>query len=140
MNHLFAEITQLFITAIIENFERVWFANLFKEFNLYLEVAKIQGFTWEKVNYKFGKGKNKVTIEMAFTKNNYLILAFRYKELFNSICGGVDASADIPFEIEGYLTEIDTEKIDADYINSRFDKFIKNSTKENIYAFELKTH
>jgi type I restriction enzyme, R subunit len=145
MNHVFSEITQLFITARIENFEKVpddlsereRFANLFKEFNLYLEAAKIQGFTWKKLNYEFGKGKNKVAIEMAFTENDYLILALRYKELFNSSGGGGSASIDIPFEIEGYLTEIDTEKIDADYMNSRFDKFLKNSTKENIDAIEL---
>lgn len=144
MNHLFSKITQLFVTARIENFEKVpddlsergQFANLFKEFNLYLEAARIQGFTWKKLNYEFGKGKNKVTIAMAFTENDYLILALRYKELFNS-SGGVGVSSDIAFEIEGYLTEIDTEKIDADYMNSRFEKFLKNNTKENIDAIEL---
>jgi len=31
----------------------------------------------------------------------------------------------VPFDIDGYITEIDTGKIDADFMNSRFDKFLK---------------
>jgi type I restriction enzyme R subunit len=31
----------------------------------------------------------------------------------------------IPFEIDSHITEIDTGKIDADYMNSRFDKYLK---------------
>ena len=36
----------------------------------------------------------------------------------------------MPFDITGYLTEIDTGKIDADYMNSRFDKFLKELDKD----------
>lgn len=43
---------------------------------------------------------------MALDENTYLILALRYKELFNT--GGSGGGGDVPFEIEGYLTEIDT--------------------------------
>lgn len=35
----------------------------------------------------------------------------------------------MPFDISGYLTEIDTGKIDADYMNSRFDKYLKELNK-----------
>ena len=35
------------------------------------------------------------------------------------------AQSDVPYEIDGYLTEIDTGKIDADYMNTRFDKYLK---------------
>lgn len=143
MNYVFGEISQLFLTARIDNFERLpddlsergRFATLFKDFNNYLEAAKIQGFNWKKLQYEFGKGKSKVVIEMLFDEDVYLILALRYKELFNSVGGG--ALPDIPFEIEGYLTEIDTEKIDADYMNSRFDKYLKNLKKEDVDAVEL---
>lgn len=143
MNYVLSEINNLFITARIENFERLpddlsergRFATLFKNFNNFLEAAKIQGFNWKKLKYEFGKGKSKVIIEMLFDEGIYLILALRYKELFNSISGG--ALPDIPFEIEGYLTEIDTEKIDADYMNSRFDKYLKNLKKGGIDATEL---
>lgn len=143
MNVVFREIESLFDSAGIQNFERLpennsekgRFAKLFKSFNNYLEAAKIQGFNWNKLIYHFGKGKSKVTIEMALDENTYLVLALRYKELFNT--GGGSLRGDVPYEIEGYLTEIDTDKIDADYMNSRFDKFIKELKKGNIDPTEL---
>ena len=73
---------------------------------------------------------------MIFSEDDYLILALRYRELFNS-SGGSGASIDIPFEIEGYLTEIDTGKIDADFMNSRFDKFLKNLNDKDVNQQEL---
>lgn len=143
MNVVFNDIQTLFNSAGIDNFERLpanttekgRFAKLFKTFNNYLEAAKIQGFNWNKLTYYFGKGKSKVTIEMALDENTYLILALRYKELFNT--GGGGLGGDVPYEIEGYLTEIDTDKIDADYMNSRFDKFIKELKKGNVEPTEL---
>lgn len=143
MNYVFGEIEKLFITAGIENFarlpkdlsERGRFAILFKGFNNYLEAAKIQGFNWNKLKYDFGKGKNRVTIEMALDENTYLILALRYKELFNT--GGGNGGSDVPYEIEGYLTEIDTDKIDSDYMNSRFDKYLKELRKSDLNTTEL---
>jgi type I restriction enzyme R subunit len=144
MNYVFSQIRQLFETAKVGNFEhlpddvseRGRFANLFKELNIHLEAAKIQGFTWKKLKYQFGKGSGKIEVNLSFDESIYLVLALRYKELFNSTGGG-DALSDIPFEIEGYLTEIDTQKIDADYMNSRFEKYLKNLKKENIDAAEL---
>jgi len=144
MNYVFGEITQLFITAKIDNFEKLpndlsergRFASLFKNFNIYLEAAKIQGFSWKKSIYEFGKGKDKVIIEMSFDENTYLILAIRYKELFNTGSGGGSGS-EIPFEIDGYLTEIDTAKIDADFMNSRFVKSIKILIKTGVDPAEL---
>ena len=144
MNYVFGEITQLFITAKIDNFEKLpndlsergRFASLFKNFNIYLEAAKIQGFSWKKSIYEFGKGKDKVIIEMSFDENTYLILAIRYKELFNTVSGGGSGS-EIPFEIDGYLTEIDTAKIDADFMNSRFVKSIKILIKTGVDPAEL---
>ena len=116
--------------------ERGRFANLFKEFNIYLEAAKIQGFTWKKLIYTFGTGKDKVEIEIALDESTYLILVLRYKELFNSNGGG-GITSEIPFEIEGYLTEIDTGKIDADFMNSRFDKYLKNLQDKEVDPQEL---
>jgi type I restriction enzyme R subunit len=143
MNFVFEQITQLFQTAGIDNFERLpddlsergRFAILFKNFNNFLEAAKIQGFNWSKLEYVFRKGKDKVTIEMALDENIYLILALRYKELFNTGVGG--GGGDVPYEIEGYLTEIDTAKIDSDYMNSRFDKYIKELRKGDVDPTEL---
>jgi type I restriction enzyme R subunit len=123
--------SHLFMLAGVANFEKLpddrtergRFAKLFKELNAYLEAAKIQGFKWNKLVYEFGKGKSKSVVEVKFDENTYLILALRYKELFAGGGGGVQN--DVPFEIDGYLTQIDTGKIDADYMNARFDKYLK---------------
>lgn len=53
----------------------------------------------------------------------YLILLARYKELASG--GGGGRSGDSPYDIEIHITEYDTAKIDADYMNSRFEKFLK---------------
>jgi type I restriction enzyme R subunit len=143
MNFVFEQISQLFHKAGIDNFERLpddlsergRFAILFKDLNNYLEAAKIQGFNWSKSEYVFGKGNDKVIIEMELDENTYLILALRYKELFNT--GGGGGGGDVPFEIEGYLTEIDTDKIDSDYMNSHFDKYIKELKKGDVGPTEL---
>ncbi|MDV6345905.1 HsdR family type I site-specific deoxyribonuclease [Nitrosomonas sp. Is35] len=129
LNAIYEEIVELFIHAGVANFEKLpndltergKFAKLFKALNDYLEAAKIQGFKWSQLTYEFGNSKSVVTLK--FDENTYLILALRYKELFSSGAGG--GSSDVPFEIDGYLTQIDTGIIDADYMNSRFEKFLK---------------
>lgn len=128
MNASFAEISAIFEAAGIEDFlklpddltERASFAKSFQEFNKILEAAKIQGFTWEQAIYEFDEPKR--TVELALTQHQYLTLLQRYKELGGGGGGGGEA---IPFEIDSHITEIDTGKIDADYMNSRFDKYLK---------------
>lgn len=130
MNKLFDEISELFSNAGIKNFEKLpvdvsvcrKFAKDFKEFNAYLEAAKIQGFRWEESNY-IDKETGEV-IEMAFDENTYWVLVLRYKELSNPNPNG-DTDDDVPYDLVGYITEIDTGKIDADYMNSRFEKYMK---------------
>lgn len=144
LNYVYNEITQLFSLAGIQNFEKLpdnipergRFAELFKELSQFLEAAKIQGFKWTQLQYKFGKGKEKLEIKIDFDKTTYLILALRYKELFKGTGGGMGI-AEVPYEIEGHLTEIDTDKIDVDYMNSRFDKYLKILRKEGVDATEL---
>ncbi len=132
LNRLYDEIFELFENAKIENFEklptdlseRAEFAKLFKKFNETLEASKIQGFKWTICEYEFKEPKPKRKVNLNFDENIYLILVQRYKEL-TSGGGGSGGNIDIPFEIEGYITEIDTEKIDTDFMNSRFDKYKK---------------
>ncbi len=136
MNAIYLEIHELFSASEVENFEklpheeaaRARFAKLFKLFNDYLEAAKIQGFYWKKLEYDFkhndGKKIRKKTVRLLLDENTYLILALRYKELFTGTGGG-GALGDIPYDIDSYLTEINTGKIDIDYMNSRFDKYLK---------------
>jgi type I restriction enzyme, R subunit len=135
MNAKYSELEDLFKSAGVSSFEKLpeeipergKFAKLFKEFNTHLEAAKIQGFVWNKSNFEVKDETGKVTseIEMNFNQNDFLTLANRYKELSEGDSGGTDKIPDVPFEIDGYLTEIDTEVIDAEYMNSRFEKFLK---------------
>ena len=129
MNELYEDISELFSNAGIENFEKLpsdvsvcrKFAKDFKELNSYLEAAKIQGFKWEVTSYTDDNtGEN---IEMAFDEKTYLVLVLRYKELSGG--GGGGTGDDVPYDLVGYITEIDTGLIDADYMNSRFEKYLK---------------
>ena len=149
MNRLFESITELFSNAGIENFERlpddiavrVKFAKDFKTFNGYLEAAKIQGFKWDTLSYV--DDNTGELVDVAIDENTYLILVLRYKELSS---GGVGMeSDDVPYDLVGYITEIDTGRIDSDYMNSRFDKYIKllkieGTTQEAIEQAENELH
>lgn len=133
LNSFFTDIEQLFKSAGIENFAELpedreacgQFAKLFKQFNEHLEAAKIQGFNWNTLTYHFDDNDaSKQPFQVAIDEQTYLILALRYKELFAD-GGSGGGSGSVPFEIDGYLTEIDTDKIDSDYMNSRFTKYLK---------------
>ena len=129
MNDLYDDIAAIFVSARIENFEKLpedhaergRFAKLFKQFNDYLEAAKIQGFRWSKLSYDIKTDAGVITIRLHLDETTYLILALRYKELFSG-GGAGPGSDDIPYEIDSYLTEINTGVIDANYMNSRFKK------------------
>lgn len=132
MNSLFTEIKNIFQAAGIQNFERLprdkslkgQFARLFKTFNDYLEAVDIQGFTWDKLSYDFkSTGARKRTVTLILNETTYLTLALRYRELFSGGGGGGDE--DVPYEIETHLTEINTDRIDVDYMNTRFIKYLK---------------
>jgi len=143
MNSVYNQIEYLFKNAEVSDFhklpddlsERGKFASLFKDLDGYLQSARIQGFKWEELTYKFGKGKDKKIITLNFNENTYLILALRYKELANG--GGKGGTADVPYEIVGHLTEINTDVIDTDYMNSRFTKYLKILKKEGAEQIQV---
>ena len=120
LNAIYDDIAVLFTNAGIANFEklpdevseRAQFAQWFKQFNNHLEAAKIQGFIWTKLSYPFGKGKHETTVTLNLDETTYLILALRYKELAR--VGSGEGLGQIPFDIDGYLSEIDTGIIDAE--------------------------
>lgn len=147
MNAVYANIADLFNRAGEASFnhlpadlsERGRFASLFKNLNNYLEAAKIQGFTWNNLQYEFRNDTTGATtvIELGFDERIYLILALRYKELFaGATPGGGGGTTDISFEIVGHLTEIDTGVINADYMNTRFEKFLKSLESGELTAEE----
>lgn len=133
MNELVVEITELFVSTGVENFEKLpddieacaQFAKLFNTFSQHLEAAKVQGLHWEQSVYSFTENDVEHEVTLAIDEQTYLSLVLRYKELASKSDGGGEGGDDVPFDISGYLTEIDTGKIDADYMNSRFDKFLK---------------
>ena len=133
MNNIFYDISELFRNAGIADFNKLpsditvcrKFAKGFNEFNGYLEAAKVQGFKWDIPKYT-----DEVTgtsVDVAIDEKTYLILVLRYKELSGSSNNEADSSGDgsIPYDLVGYITEIDTGLIDSDYMNSRFEKYIK---------------
>lgn len=141
MNTIAADITELFASAGVENFEKLpedleacaKFADLFKTFNQHLEAAKVQGFQWREFSVGIAEQSTKYSVdsivsdeaELTLDEQTYLSLVLRYKELARSGDGGGAGGGEVPFDISGYLTEIDTGKIDTDYMNSRFDKYLK---------------
>jgi len=121
MNSLFEEISAVFRCAGVPDFIRLpddkpsrgKFAELFKKLSDCSEAAKIQGFVWTQNEY-----------ELKFDEQTYQIILLRYSELFNDGDGGA-GSDDAPYDLYGYLTEVKTGEINKDYVNSRFDKYIK---------------
>ena len=136
INMCFEDIRGVFEGYGVKNFERLpdsdaacaKFAKLFKQLSDLIEAAKVQGFTWEESTYKFPRdsgeeSEEETEVVMALDQQTYLVLALRYKELFKRESG--DGSDDVPYDIDGYLTEIDTGRIDTDYMNENFAKWLK---------------
>jgi type I restriction enzyme, R subunit len=111
--HLFDHYGDTSYTSLPEDpSARAKFSKLFKEFSNVLEAAKIQGFQWAVIQVG----------DQELNENIYLTLALRYKELSTSKTG---STTNLPYDIEGYLTEIDTGLIDTNYMNSNFVKYLK---------------
>ena len=74
-------------------------------------------------------------------RDRYNILLQRYKELrkkdSDSSSDDGDDNGEITFEIDPYLTELKTETIDYNYMNSRFEKWLKALQQPNVSEEEL---
>ena len=132
MNKAFAEIKFLFESSGIANFtklpddvsEKRKFSKLFKKLNQHLEPAKVQGFVWERLTYEFDtEDGGKETYSLDFDEKTYNALLMRYKELRRGSNGG--GVGEEPYDIDPYLMSLSTEKIDSDYMDSRFKKYVK---------------
>ena len=128
LNRTFEEIKEIFDAAGIKDFEKLpeeqsekrKFAKAFNQFDTYLQAAKIQGFNWKQNVYPAEDGSD---IKMLFDEMTYLILLARYKEMASG--GGGGRGGDVPYDVKIHITEYDTAKIDAEYMNTRFEKFLK---------------
>lgn len=152
-NSIYYEIRDLFESSGVNNFERLpdaveergMFAKLFQRLNDYLEAARIQGFKWGQKEYSFNHDDGtSSSVSVAISETVYRILALRYKELFSSTTDTGEGNTDLPYEIDTYLTEINTDRIDADYMQSRFEKYIRllnsHAVEEEVYKALAELH
>lgn len=152
LNLVYEDIVAVFEDGGVADFSRLpdapeakgKFASLFREFNVLLDACKVQGFTWEQDLYVFdsdGRLGEDAPVEDASyggkppaydgeavfslcSEADYLIFAQRYKELEPRGTGERPGDS-IPYDLSGHLMEIDTTKIDQDYMNANFTKWLK---------------
>ncbi|MEG1312987.1 MAG: HsdR family type I site-specific deoxyribonuclease [Bacilli bacterium] len=143
LNNLYIEIKDVFESTDIENFEKIpetkeekaKFASIFKEFIYTLQSANIQGFKLNEETYTF---ENKI-IKVEFNEHIFNTLLTRYKELsiINISSDGSESLSDTTFDLSGYITSIDTGKIDSDYMNNKFEKYLRKLNQENVSKDEI---
>lgn len=133
INQAFLTIDQLFKAESIEYYatlpqaeaSRKKFAKEFCNMTKRLEAAKMQGFLWEKLEYEFQHTNGWTTVKMELDEQTYKVLLARYRELFQKAPSGDSDDEDV-YQLEAYITETGAGTIDAEYINSKFIKFVKN--------------
>lgn len=133
INDIFEQICNIFAINGIENFEKnpknsadkSKFVQLFNKLYNLLEASKVQGFRWNKLMYRFPHEKEEIFVEVKLNESTYLILLTRYKELFPTIPpddGGDDVP---PYDVKSSLLQTSSDKIDYEYMDSKFKKYVK---------------
>lgn len=132
INRKFLHIRDIFRSHEIFNFERLpdtredrrMFAQDFSSMTRLLEAAKLQGFAWEQSEYEFKHDDTYTHVTMELDEQTYLILLQRYREMIGGD-GHQGNDHEFDFPVDTYITETGTGAIDAEYINSKFVRFIK---------------
>lgn len=171
MNEVYEEISDLFKSSNIENFDKLpednvskaKFARLYRKLMSYQQAATLQGFTWDNESrcIKSTDGlsedeSTEVPLSESMTDNSMLILEtedtqskdveslFTYEDFQKLNQRYVDLGRKtredkegVPFTIDPYLFEMNTGKIDYDYMNSRFEKWLKDLSQPNVSEEEL---
>ena len=135
MNVCFADIADIFKRAKVADFAAnpddatacAKFVKLFNQLNDHLQAARLLGFGWEKLSYDVAQEDDSViTATLNFDQETYDKLLARYKDLFKEEPGGGGGGSDeVPFDLRSYINEIETDKIDQNYMNERFKKWLK---------------
>ena len=134
MNVCFAEIADIFKRAGVADFATnpndatacAKFVKLFNQLNDHLQAARLLGFVWEKLSYDVAQEDDSViTATLNFDQETYDKLLARYKDLFKESSGNGGGSDDVPFDLRSHINEIETDKIDQNYMNARFEKWLK---------------
>ena len=148
MNVSFKDMMKIFETNGVPDMDKLpedtaakaKFAKLFRDFSTYMQAARIQGFSWDKVEYSSktdpeDDGDENI-IEVFPTEEQYQILLQRYKELRKPGTSD-EPDGEITFTVDPYLTEQNTGVIDNDYMNSRFEKWKKQLADPNVDPNEI---
>lgn len=144
MNRLTDSMRHVFLSDNIHNFEELpkdkegcrMFAQLFAEFNEHLEAALIQGFSWEQQAYvtRLHPEQPEQEIPVQFTEDMYKAWLLRYKELDTGEGGGGGGNASL--DLNYTLMQKSSGRIDYDYLNSNFQKFIRSQAEGDDEAQE----
>ena len=136
MNDITEDIASVFSVDKIKNFEKLTesteskakFAELFQAFNDHLEAALIQGFDWDEDTYLtvLENGTEKMQIKTVFTQEMYQSWMLRYQELAGGESDGDGAPDDVALDIDYTLAQKDTGRIDYDYLNANFDRYVRS--------------
>lgn len=134
MNVCFADIADIFKRAGVADFATnpddatacAKFVKLFNQLNEHLQAARLLGFSWEKSSYDVVQEDDSViTATLNFDQETYDKLLARYKDLFKESPSNGGGSDDVPFDLRSHINEIETDKIDQNYMNARFEKWLK---------------
>lgn len=128
LNQTYLELQELFDNCGIQNFEhlpeekadKAKFAQLFQSLNKFLYASRLQGFTWKNLTPTMPDG---TVIEVLIDEETYNILLQRYRELSTGSDGGDD---EIPYDIDPQISELATGKINTDYMNANFTKYVRS--------------
>lgn len=167
LNEIYKEISDFFESNAIDNFEKLpddpmekkKFASLYKRFKKVLDSARIQGLsdkdfkssiqsTVSKFDeYKIDESFNFMIAENSIpytSSSNSNELNFNqgditkiFQRANDLIVEGKNSNDNVSYDIDSYVTEYDIEKIDAEYLNSKFEKYLRDLTQENISQEEL---
>ena len=167
MNYYYKQLEDLFESEEIENFTTLpkdneskrKFVKLYNEFNKYLCAARIQGYipkdlsevniiskkeeildnedlsTNEKEELSQEIYEDNMILHSPITQSSLDALLQRYKDASKET--NVNGNTEIPYDIDGSLIEIDDGKIDDDYINSKFTKYLKILKQDNCSQEEI---
>jgi type I restriction enzyme R subunit len=78
---------------------------------------------------------SKPLISLTFTLDDEKKIIQRGKDLV--VSGETITNENIPYDIESYITEYDSDKIDSEYLDSKFEKYLKNLMQEFVSEEEL---
>ncbi|WLP85696.1 type I restriction endonuclease subunit R [Mycoplasma seminis] len=130
INALYQEITQLFLDNNIDNFQSVpssdkqaaKFASLFNQLWAKVQCAIIQGYDFDTDT----NNPNKNYKNNLLDKTTFEILCLRYQELSKATeKASMSHSDDILYDFNVNILQLDTGKIDSEYLEDNFSKYIK---------------